>query len=562
MKLLNCRDYIENFLKIRTKDGTIEPLIMNAPQLRLYNAIKEQWQKGKPVRIIILKARQMGFSTVTEAVIFFLTATGRNTESMIVAHKEEATSNLFRMSKRFYDELPPQIAPMQRASNAQELVFDTPARSSDKGAGLGSRIRCATAGGSGVGRSYTLRCLHLSELAFWPGNKSETYSGLAQAVPDRAGTMIIIESTANGYDEFKKMWDNAVKAQKEDTDGFIPIFFPWYEMAEYRRTPRPDFKRTEEEEKLAETFGLDDEQLAWRRWCIATTCAGNVDMFRQEYPSSPDEAFISTGRCVFDKDKLVLCRKRAESEKWERGTFKVEYAIDGKIASWKWEKRKDGIIRIRKHPQQGVPYVIGGDTAGTGSDNFVGQVLDNRNGEQVAILKHRLGERLFAEQMYCLGKYYNTALIGVEVNYSTYPEMVLEELGYDNLYVRERLDTYTGAMVKAYGFNTTASTRPVIIDGLKDVFQQSPELICDYETLGEMLTFIYDEHYRPQAEVGEHDDTVMALAIAHFIRPQQRYTVKAEASEAAEWSKSMWEDYNSASAAEKEYLLQKWGNPK
>lgn len=109
---------------------------------------------------------------------------------------------------------------MQRASNAQELLFDRPAKYKGEAQGLGSRIRCATAGGSGVGRSYTLKCLHLSEFAFWPGDKRETFSGLVQAVPDRPGTVIIIESTANGYDEFKKMWDDAVQAERDGTDGF------------------------------------------------------------------------------------------------------------------------------------------------------------------------------------------------------------------------------------------------------------------------------------------------------------------------------------------------------
>lgn len=564
MKLLNARDYIQNFLKIRTKESKVVPLTLNPPQERLYKAIREQWQAGKPVRIIILKARQMGFSTLTEAIIFFLTVTARNVESMIVAHKEDATANLFQMSKLFYDCLPPQLKPMQRASNAQELRFDRPARAPEGVEGLGSRIRCATAGGQGIGRSYTLKCLHLSEFAFWPGNKSETFTGLVQAVPDLPGTVIIIESTANGYDEFKKKWDAAVKAQREGTDGYTPIFFPWYEMPEYRRKPLPGFQRTEEEEQLAATYGLDDEQLAWRRWCIATQCDDDVDLFKQEYPATPDEAFIATGRCAFDKEALVLRRKKIQGDRWERGKFRIVYdELTGKIKSWEWESDRKGPVRIRKHPERGTPYVIGGDTAGTGSDFFVGQVLDNRTGEQVAVLHHQFGERAYAEQMYCLGWYYNEALIGVETNYSTYPEMCLEELGYRNLYVRERYDNYTGRMVDAFGFDTSPKTRPVIIDGLKDVVKRAVETICDYETLGEMLTFVYDEHWKAQAEQGEHDDLVMALAIAHAIRGQQSTTVAtADPEGAARWSEDMWDDYNRAAAEERALLIKMWGEPR
>lgn len=561
INLLNCREYIEHFLRIRTKDGEVRPLIMNPPQRRLYDAIAKQWRAGKPVRIIILKARQMGFSTLTEAVLFWLCATGENKESMIVAHKDEATAAIFRMTKRFYDELPAEVRPRQKASNAQELVFDKPARSGDGVRGLGSRIRCATAGGKGVGRGFTLSGLHLSEYAFWPGDKNETYTGLAQTIPDKAGTVIIIESTANGYDDFKHKWDMAVDAEREGSDGFLPVFFAWFEMPEYRRTPLPNFVRTEEEQKLAETFGLDDEQLAWRRWAIAENCGGDIELFHQEYPCTPDEAFISTGRCVFDKAAVILRREQKRKAEWERGLFRVERDITGRIIGYEFVRDDKGPLRIWKHPEKGVPYVIGGDTAGTGSDSFVGQVLDNTTGEQVAVLQHQFGEREYAEQMFALGSYYNEALIGIETNYSTYPEMALEELGYKRLYVRERIDTYTGAVTQAFGFATTSKTRPVIIDGLKDVVLTAPELVNDFDTLGEMLTFVYDEHWRPAAEVGEHDDLVMALAIAHFIRSQQSTKAALPEGKTVRWTADQWEDYENASPADKDMLVKLWGKP-
>ena len=562
MNLLNAGEYIEGCLKIRDKDGKLVPLKLNPPQRRLYETIREQWAAGKPVRIIILKARQMGFSTLTEAVIFWATATGEQTESMIVAHLDEATGNLFRMSKRFLENLPEPIRPMTRASNGQELLFDRPSRSRDTRKGLGSRIRCATAGGRGVGRSYTLRCLHLSEFAYWPGDKRETFTGLMQAVPDKPGTLVVIESTANGYDEYKAMWDRAVERQRSGEEGFVPVFFPWFEMPEYRRAVPPGFQRTPEEEELAGAYGLTDEQLAWRRWCIETNCDGDLNLFRQEYPATPDEAFLATGACVFDKEALVLRRERVRKDAWERGRFRIEYAGD-KIKSWVWTPDPRGEIRIRKKPEKGRPYVIGGDTAGEGSDWFVGQVLDNVTGEQVAVLRHQFGEREYAEQMYCLGWYYNEALVGNEVNYSTYPQLKMEELGYKRFYVREREDTYTGKMTEAYGFRTTQRTRNRIIDGLRDAAAHALETITDYETLGEMLTFVYDEHRRPAAEEGAHDDCVMALAIAWDIRGQQRTTVQTEPPEGkTQWTADMWEDYNRADRETRELLRKKWGEPR
>lgn len=562
MNILNAKDYIETFLKIRDKNGEVIDFKMNPPQRRLYDAVAAHHRAGKPVRIIVLKARQMGFSTLTEAMIFFMTATRKNTEGMIVAHKEEATNNLFRMSLRYYENLPDEIKPMIKASNAQELVFDKPSRVKTERKGLASRIRCATAGGEGVGRSYTLRCLHLSEFAFWPGDKRQTFAGLMQSVPDVAGTMVIIESTANGYEEFKNMWDTAVSAQEKGEDGFIPVFFAWHEMPDYRRPVPPGFMRTPEECKLAETYHLDDEQLAWRRWCIATNCAGDLNLFKQEYPASPDEAFLATGECVFDAALLVLRRQQVKDLTPEKGRWKIKYNIAEKIESWQWETDPRGSTRIFKHPEKGVPYVIGADTAGPGSDYFAAHVLDNRTGEQVAVLHHQFGEREFAEQVYCLGKYYNDALLGVETNYSTYPQLKLEELGYRNFYVRQRVDTYTGRLTDAFGVNTSASTRPLMVDTLRDVAQHNIELIQDHATLGEMLSFIYDERRRPQAEQGEHDDLVMSLAIAHYIRPQQRTgAAVAENGKRIKWTDSMREDYARASKDERAYLRKKWGDP-
>ena len=565
--LLNCLLYIQTFLKIIDKKGHTVPLILNEPQKRLYEIIKEQWNQGKPVRIIILKARQMGFSTLTGAIIFWMAATAYYVRCMIVAHKEDATNNLFQMYRRFYENLPQRIKPMIQASNAQELVFDKPTRYKGPSKGLGSRIRCATAGGQGVGRSFTLKALHLSEVAFWPGDKAGTLLGLLQAVPEEPGTMIIIESTANGFEEFKKRWDDAVEGSRRGEDSYIPVFFAWHEMKEYRRKVPAGFVPTDEETELSQTFGLDLEQIAWRRWAIQNLCGGDINRFRQEYPSSPDEAFIATGKCVFDKDMLILRRQQALKYTWEWGSFRVKYNILGKIESFQWVPDKKGFIRIRKKPEEGVPYVIGGDTAGTGNksvdpDYFVGQVLDNRTGEQVAVLHDRLDEREYAVQMYCLGMYYNTALIGVEINYSTYPEKKLEELGYKNLYVRQQVDSYDDKLMETFGFETNQKTRPLIIDGLKDVFRYSPELITDFDTLGEMLTFIYAEGRRPQAEQGEHDDLVMALAIAHFIRPQQSTRIKAPSENGrVNWTEDMWEDFRNGSPSQREMMLKLWGDP-
>lgn len=562
--LRNAREYITRFLKIRTKDGKLEPLRMNPPQQKLYNAIRAQAQGQRPVRILILKARQMGFSTVTAAVIFHRTAIRELVRSTVVAHQADATANLFGIYRRFYEELPDAIRPMKKASNAQELVFENPTRDPEKKKrepGLRSAVRCATAGGRGIGRSETINNVHMSEFAFWPGRKLDTYTGLMQAVPDQPGTLVIVESTANGFEAFKDLWDDAVAAwEKGERDGFEPVFFAWWEMPEYRRPVPEGFVPTPEEAQIRAAYGLDNEQLVWRRWCIKTNCGGDLDLFHQEYPASPDEAFIASGRCIFDKEAVILQRERVRKRPRRRGRFAYQY--DGlHITGIRWTDAWDGELSILEDPETGRPYVIGGDTAGEGSDWFVGQVLDNATGRQVAVLHQESGEGEYVRQLYCLGMWYNTALLGVESNFSTYPNAELRRLGYPRLLVREVPDNYSGRLRDTYGFRTDAITRPLILSELVELAEQHLELIQDYETLGEMLTFVKNERGRAEAQEGKHDDLVMALAIANHIRPRQRMAGTQEQERKSTWTPDQWEDYRAAGAEGRKYLLAKWGEP-
>ena len=527
--LLNCRWYMEKLLRIRDKSGEIVPLVLNEPQSRLYEQIKELRRQGVPVRIVVLKARQMGFSTVISGMVFWAAATARNVVALIMAHVDDASSNLFAMIRRYYENLPEPVKPQRRASNARELVFASPRNAPEGTKGMDSTIRVATAGGHGVGRSFTLRVAHLSEFAFWPGNKLDTLNGIMQAVPDEKGTMVFIESTANGFDQFKDLWDGAVEAwNRGERDGWCPFFAAWHEMKEYRRKVPPGFVRTGEEQALAETYGLDDGQLAWRRWCIKVNCGGDVQRFKQEYPSSPEEAFLASGSCWFDQEAVVLQKARSQGAMLARGRFVYDY--DGSCLSGiRWEDAADGEISVYRQPEERVPYVIGGDTAGDSggewSDFFAGQVLDNRTGRQVAVLHGKMDEDEYARQLFCLGLHYNMALIAPEVNFSTHPTKELARLGYPLLYVREVEDTFTGKRKKAYGFQTTRVSRPVIVAELKEVARDDITLIEDGETLLEMLSFAKNEKGRPEALPGKHDDLVMALAIAHHARTQQRMTL-------------------------------------
>lgn len=204
------------------------------------------------------------------------------------------------------------------------------------------------------------------------------------------------------------------------------------------------------------------------------------------------------------------------------------YDYDGlKISNIRWVNDKEnGYIRLYQLPNTPsfTEYCIGGDTSGEGSDFFTGHVLDARTGEQVATLKHQFDADQYTRQMYCLGKYYKDALIGIEANFDSYPIMELQRLGYMKQYVREAQDTYTGKTEKRFGFKTTKLTRETIVTRLIEIVREHCYLINDRDTLEELLTIVRNEKGRVEAPEGGHDDQMMGLAIAHQIREQVVFT--------------------------------------
>lgn len=270
-----------------------------------------------------------------------------------------------------------------------------------------------------------------------------------------------------------------------------------------------------------------------------------------------------TGSTIFDAQR-VNERIQADIQPIKRGEFVYstwynemadEVLIDD--STIQWVESPTGSIKIYHDREDGVPYVIGGDTAGEGSDWFVGQVINNHTGMQVCTLHSPYDEDLYAKQMYCLGIYYNKALISIEANFSSYPIKELERLRYPHQYARQREDSYTHKLVNSYGFKTTSVTRPLVIAGLVEVVRDHSQWINDKDTLQEMLTFVRNEKGRAEAQEGAHDDCVLALAIAYYSRDQQSVGVFNK----TKWTDSMRQDYNRASPDERAYLRRKWGNP-
>lgn len=224
------------------------------------------------------------------------------------------------------------------------------------------------------------------------------------------------------------------------------------------------------------------------------------------------------GETVFDA-KAVSVRMQVIKPAIKQGYF----IYDDKVTSLdnrQFIENDKGEIKIYIEPEKNKQYAIGADTAGDGSDYNVAQVIDYDTGVQVATMRMKKDIDLFTRQLYCLGYYYNYALIGVEANFDTFPIRLLEQMSYYNQFVREQQDTFTGAIKKAYGFRTDSLSRPRIISQLIEIVREHTYLFNDKQTLQEMLTFVRNEKGRPEAQAGAYDDCVMAMAITHEIKKQ------------------------------------------
>jgi hypothetical protein len=293
--------YAQNCLLIRTKEGTVEPLVLNDAQTYIHKCLESQREKTGKVRAIILKGRQQGCSTYVEGRFYWRTTHRTGVRAFILAHESESTSALFEMAKRYHDNCPKFVKPEIRASNAKELSF----------ASLDSGYKIGTAGNDSVGRGTTIQYFHGSEVAFWK-NTSELTKGILQAVPDADETEVIYESTANGVGNF--FHQQCVKAMKGETD-FQFIFVPWFWQKEYVKKVPDDFSLADDEFPLVDLYNLTKAQLVWRRNKIQELSTDGMDglkAFMQEYPNNPNEAFQVTGDNGLIKPNMVIKARNAQ----------------------------------------------------------------------------------------------------------------------------------------------------------------------------------------------------------------------------------------------------------
>lgn len=501
------KDYENDFtsfavdnIKIITKDarrGFID-FSFNSCQEKITELLEKQLEDTGKVRAIILKARQQGISTYCAGRVFWKTYFTPHARSVVMAHDSATSDALFNLSKNIIRNMESAYKPNEVKSNAKEIVISSPHFKKESGEKPISSYRLYTAGSPEAGRGTTPTIAHLSEVAFWQHDE-KILAGLFQGISEAPGTEVILESTANGAQgEFYRLWKGALDGENE----YLPIFLPWFSTSEYYRKPPEGFERSSEEELLVEQHSLNDGQLYWRRLKIAE---GGELKFRQEYPATPDEAFITAGKSVFATDKVS---NLIPVEPDKRMLFDFD--------SLTWETAKDGNLDIWEYPDWDSNYILAADVAlGVGQDYSCAVVMDTDRRVIALYRDNYIDPSKFGDLLFYLGRYYNNALLTVESNSMGVATLSrLAQMNYINLYKQTKISSISKEEGTTPGFRTTQVTKPHIIGNLKNAVENDDIWIASKTIIQELKDYVSTNSGRTEAAAGCHDDTIMATAIA------------------------------------------------
>jgi hypothetical protein len=573
-------EYIRRFMWIpAAKAGHGRPtelvrLEPNDVQKDLLAAVKHQIAQGRPVRIMVLKARQEGVSTIVEALGAALTMNTPAFSMWVVAHDRGASDNLFAMTERYIDKLDERVKPMVSNRDRKRIRFDNPDKAKRRVApGLGSYVYVDQAKNAHSGRSATINFLHISERAFWGKEGRKTIGSLMQAVPSQPKTIVIQETTANGVDDAAGFYDDWWRYYGKQDGEWLCVFYPWFFDPRYRMPVpddakgedgrlvlRPDPDGTMREERLREgvqhvswdgtrrIVEVDDEQLYWRRWAINERCRGDVFFFMQEFPSTPEEAFQQSGNPWWDRAgmerlaamirppvkmgtfyttrPLERVRQRRSPGLWRSDMFDRAAVFSGR-SEVRFADDPQGPWWIFEEPRPGAKYLVGVDVAegGPAGDRSAVQVFAQSPLRQVAEYSGHIDVDLLAHQVAMACRYYNDAYCIPEVNGPGMAFMqVFAEL-WNRMYYRIDHDAVEDIAGKVrFGFRTTSVTRPVITIRGQSYVREGAVDIFSSRLFSEMQSFVKDSHGRPRAAGKGTDDLVMAFLLVlelHEQRPEQ-----------------------------------------
>lgn len=566
--LYDHRWYARNCLKIPGgAAGEALPLIPRLGQDRFYDALEYQRERDLPLRVIILKARQVGISTAVQGVLVQRATQMRNHRALTIAHRTSSVAALFGISDFMYSNLPaawnlkPPVYLNGNSEKSKYIHFGEKSLHERRRGNLGinSMMTVATAKETDASRGSTNGSLHGSEIAFW--DSEATFSAVMNTVPDEPWTFVALESTANGANFFQDMWD----AAWEGSSSYLPIFVSWLEEPRYQRPFADEEERAkfaasvgegpfgEDEPRLVE-LGATLEQLHWRRFAIPDKCEGKVEKFNQEYPTVPEDAFIASGRTVFAKSYIRgVVSRTVETDPKARttqasgptlGTFNVTktemrenragHLLEVPIAS-EWQPRvgdsppqAGGYWRVWSLPKDSNDrFMALMDPAG-GAELDAPQNADHgltiwnhKTGKQVAEFTSQGDTDLVGDALYLAALTYNMALMVIEITGGwglSVARRVANDYCYPFVYRRRMWDTTREREVDKLGWDTNRATKPMIEENFAELLRTGDDGIQSAEIarqLGWYTDFGNGIHMPIR---GKRSDLLMTTFFFHHLR--------------------------------------------
>lgn len=522
---------MDNLYWIITKDGTKELFSMNRAQRDFFEKFLNPTEISKKYfRHIILKSRQLGFTTFVDLWILDEILFNTNREGLIIAHKVQDATEIFDRKidyaiRNMNEEVKNGAFRLKRNSAKKiQVVIDYGLEE-----GSTSSIQVSSSG-----RSGTYFYVHISEFAklclAYPKTAAEVETGTFPAVPFDGS--IFIESTAEGmagrfYELFNEAWPNRHKiTSMKSRVMFMPHFYNWQyddrEMAKITETiPTSEMDICEidwEEYRVEHALNALEITYYYMKWLQmgGKNSTDAVHKLHQEFPTTVEEAFLSTGQTYFPTAKVYSQMQTVKSGK--RGELTVNEKGDVSF-----QEHSSGALEIFEMPERNMRYVIGGDTAEglAHGDKQVLYVLKHKTEECVAVYRSNIPPDEFITVAYNTGKFYNWGLLAVESNKDgLWVNDGLDKLGYTNLYYRKIFDDITKNVTKFFGWKTTSTTRPFALAALKAVFLRK-NYGFPMAILSEMVTFLRNAKGRPEALAGKHDDVVMAASVAYAVLQEQ-----------------------------------------
>ncbi len=525
--------YARQFWTIYDKRGRFVPFELFPSQRIMLAKLKAQRDAGQPGRLRVLKYRQAGCSLLWRSYVLRQVLTRTGCTAISIADKKSLPEQWLRSLKRLVTQVQQQVTPFPilDASNANELYFGE----------IASRYSIGSAEGQTPGMGETIRVVHCSEIASW-ARPDAILSDLLPAVPPDKYTLVVQESTGRAWGDW---WFQRYHEAKDGEEGYAACFLPWYIQPEYKIKGRTwaDLAPLSERERdtvagaaeyakgdgaLIGFEGVTPEQMAWRRWMLATEFHGDEDLFANQYPATEEEAFLSGGQQVFTPDQVRAARATIRKPKWIGDIFPgsnpAEYRLEG---------NESGQLRIWEDPLPGRHYVIGADVqwgVKETADYDACYVQCLETNRIVAAYHGQLDMGRWAMVLSSLGHHYNCGTLAPERNAQAATGVVTVLRGlagnswhYPNIWIRSDDLKLKAYRPEDYGFYTNEHTKFEIIAFAKEQTLAEGFDWADEAGVDEMAAYVRDDKGKLTAPEGAHDDRLMARMItayvAHRVRP-------------------------------------------